>query len=1533
MNKKIFQIFFFLIILIAFIVVISKYVNTSVSDIKKFSNIIEKQPRNVISRLSPIIINLSQDINDKEFPLNKPISARIISFYPKIDGYIYFTDKKTIEFQPKEPLPIGTTFRGKLDIHKIYPLIKNAKPFYFKFKVPKLSFNISLNKINYLTPLTGNTPTISGLINFNDYIDFVKIPQLITAHQNNNKLKIDFVPSQDYKSVSFMIKGIQRTKNTDKIVIKWTGKPIKSDITDSTTLTLSPIDSFNFVDYSISYTPKPILKVYFTNAINKAQPISSLVDINIPKKYYDIRIFNNELKFSFNDTVIKSCILKISKKLTTTKGIALKNNIKIPFELKNTEPTICMKDPSIYKTLNNNELSFIGVKVFNLKNITVQITHIADRNMLQFLQINKLNTSRELNRVGEIIFTKTYKLESLLNYKPNQITNYNINLSDIDLSQGGLYNFKFSYNKNDIVFGNRKHTTKTYNQNIIFSNLRAIVKKTPLDSIYIFVYNDIKKELVNNASVEIYDFQQNELANIKTNNEGIAKTKILKNQFFIKIKHKNQITYMSINTNNAILQQNNKELINTNNGVMAYISGLNPKYNSQDSINIAIILKKNGKFKLKKKNIEVKLKTPSNIFINSKNFLDIGTLINIYNVKLPYNSEQGVWYLIIKYENASFKYPFYVTNKYNIFSDNDFIKIDSILKTQKYNISNSTFKPNDTLPILTKNTVLAKNNKDLSITYILNKKTYNIGDTCILKYNLNKNESGLITFENNDGIFYSKWIHSSIKNKEINVKITENMLPGFNIAFISFNNCNTCNNKYIHISHPKDSLWLDLDIDMPYDWTIENNIPIQIINKKQTSLKYYISISPKNKTNKKTVVDYFNQQQNNKIKVWNSNFSIENKHTYKTNFKNTTNENITLIGPFIIKGNTKQTHYLNAKNLNGLINISIIGAENNTGYLFEKRKYAKIYNPISIKIKHPTYVNCGDIVILELQIKNNKQQDDTLLIKINDLKNFDIASDIEKQIILKKDSLVKTKIVIKAKKTIANGSLSIICKSNKIFTKNNVIIPIQSNPIYSQNNISIKVLPSQTWQHTLIPIGIRGTNTAKLEISESETPNFLKILNTINENKSSELQYIIDKSFPLIYYNNLLSNKKNIYIYSETIKNALITLKKYQAPNGGFFNNLNSKQTSQDITNYAGDFMLEAKRNGYDVNENIFNNWIRYQKREILKIQFIQTKAKHEWSYTLYTLTKSNFLEIDNLIKYKNYLSSTLIEKLYLALSFIELKQIKQAEVILNKINIKKNINHFNIKEVSLMLDIYNKLDNNLSILLSTHLNKLIKNKKNTSTEIILSLNSILKNIKNKKYNNSININYQINHGEDKKFISKNRLSYLNIPLEFTLPKHIDIVNTSKDTIYINLLNSGSSNKIKNTYLKQNKIKIKNTYLNIDNSPINMNDIKEGTFYKQIISYNNTDKNKKQRVSVFIPVSAGVKLIYSNKLMMFDLKANGIENLLKTEMEIEPLKTNKIILIFKTIFTGKYNSFPIKTYTKNYFYYNKYTPQFNIQIK
>ncbi len=1658
MNKKIFQIVFFAMVLLTFGVVIKNYVNSIESDINDYTCVLDEEPQSKISRLSPIIIRLAQDIDDKKFPVDKPLQDDILQFTPPIDGYIYFTDKKTIEFQPNNPLPAGAAYSCKLNVKKLFPAAK-LKPFHFKISTPATTFTVKINEVVYYDTNKTGTPYIKGHITFNDYVAFDKKRGLIDAHQNNRKLSVVYLPDNAVHSINFLINGIKRTKHNKNVVIKWSGKPINSEIDDSTSIDIASANSFKVVYCKLQHFPKPVLKIRFTDAIdNKITPASF---INITQlNDYSIAINQNEVTILFNSITNNTHKLQISKTLSNNKGITLNNDFNFNFDLTHPYPIIYFYDSSHYISKNRSP-NIIDVNVLNLKRITVKVTHVPDKNMIQFLQVNDITGKNELERVGKSIFIKTFNLQDLLNYNPNELTVYSLNLLGADLSKNGLYNFEFTYDTNNVVynFGNtviakdsaqidkKTGTNIAYSHNIIFSELHAIAKRTTLDTLYVMVSNQNTGLPVKNAKVEIFDYQQNRLATLITDNNGVAKAKIKNHNVFVRVQHKSQITYLKLSCKNSIAK--NSESANgvkPNRGLLCHIEGLKPAYLPTDSLHVGVVIKKSGSPDFKSGNLEIMLESPNHFFFDTRITSALSSSLTLYKTALPNNCKSGNWKIVINYGQTKFKYPFIVLKKNSLILPVNIIvnpkkntisitadtkkhinkntktvaQITPITNPQFQSISDSLIKANalngktykihfnkygkaeielpkwtktgiqfhlsvkEHLPnsiVLQKDTVLrlnaginntnikttlqtyagtevksciktvSYNSNTPTITVNTDKQHYNIGDSCNVFFKSALPVFALATIENSTHIINTQWVQSAPSTQKISFIITKQMLPCFYISFLPYHSFeNTPTLKYIPVSNNKNKNQALIEVDIPHDWKPESKIPLHIANINSSSLTYFIYISPKNSMpdNKKPIADYFNQKQQSCISTWSSDYLQSNKTdtgivinsdskntvVKSANFKaGTTHKPQLLLGPFSISGNKRVTHYIGVPETQSVINVKIVGIAPQTGKVFEMNKTAAIYEPFTIKAKLPKFINAGDIVELPVKILNNTIEPDTLLIQIKDMQNIELYSPVDKNVVVNKNSLTHFTIKFSANKMVGNGHFKILVKSGKAHTTKTITLPIKGNPSYLTHSTSA-ILPMQKpWQQTITPIGIKETNTAALEFSNFNIPNIWFILQSLNKNSSNNLAYLINKSFPLIYLNKIINNDELKHRFSETIDNTLLQLLKYQTKQGGFKNRLTDTEPAMKITSYAGEFMLEAEQNGYNINEGVLNRWKRYQQRELQKLKFLSANENSNQAYVVYTLTLSGLVGQKQLHECMLHQPNKTINKLYIAKAFAASGNFKDAIPLIQDDSIEMPIEKMGIAESALMLSLANDMDlEGLSHTLIVQLNKQIKNKNTNPHEIVLALNSLLKTMISSGINSNSQLIYQINNGKELTQKSNNLLSYIAIPLEFTLPKHIDIKNTGTDTLYINLVYSGNPQKIPN-YSKRNKLLIANRYYYLDNSEVKIPAFNTREYYKQVITYKNLNKQLKQNLSVSIPTPCGVELIYSNIPLLNNEYSTNDKGTIQTQILLEPYETTRIILVFKTKFKGQYISYPIKTFNNNLFYSETYTTQQDITIK
>jgi hypothetical protein len=87
-----------------------------------FNNYIAGHSSGIISANSQITIKLTKDIAD--LTAEELVDKKLLTFEPKIDGEIYWSDKRTLVFEPNESLNRGDTY---LATFRLKSLIKESK--------------------------------------------------------------------------------------------------------------------------------------------------------------------------------------------------------------------------------------------------------------------------------------------------------------------------------------------------------------------------------------------------------------------------------------------------------------------------------------------------------------------------------------------------------------------------------------------------------------------------------------------------------------------------------------------------------------------------------------------------------------------------------------------------------------------------------------------------------------------------------------------------------------------------------------------------------------------------------------------------------------------------------------------------------------------------------------------------------------------------------------------------------------------------------------------------------------------------------------------------------------------------------------------------------------------------------------------------------------------------------------------------------------------------------------------------------------
>jgi len=139
--------------------------------------------------------------------------------------------------------------------------------------------------------------------------------------------------------------------------------------------------------------------------------------------------------------------------------------------------------------------------------------------------------------------------------------------------------------------------------------------------------------------------------------------------------------------------------------------------------------------------------------------------------------------------------------------------------------------------------------------------------------------------------------------------------------------------------------------------------------------------------------------------------------------------------------------------------------------------------------------------------------------------------------------------------------------------------------------------PGEVWQSPLHVNDMVGTNQANLEVSTLPPLNLDQRLQYLIHYPHGCVEQTTSAVFPQLRLSKLvnLTDAQKIEI-DKNIAAGIKRLGSFQHASGGFTYWPGDGYVNEWASNYAGHFIVEAKRAGYTVPSNMLNNWVKYQR-------------------------------------------------------------------------------------------------------------------------------------------------------------------------------------------------------------------------------------------------------------------------------------------------------------------------------------------------
>ena len=336
---------------------------------------------------------------------------------------------------------------------------------------------------------------------------------------------------------------------------------------------------------------------------------------------------------------------------------------------------------------------------------------------------------------------------------------------------------------------------------------------------------------------------------------------------------------------------------------------------------------------------------------------------------------------------------------------------------------------------------------------------------------------------------------------------------------------------------------------------------------------------------------------------------------------------VKFLGPFTLESGKTNTHTITLPQYTGSVRTMVIAGNDRSFGIAEKPVFVR--DPLMALVTAPRVISPREKAALPvtLFVQKNDIKEITIKASSNNLVSFE---DSVRTINASATGEIDTELSFITGDKTGIARINITASGGGETTTYDMELEVRSpNPPESRSELKI-LGQGEKWITNFTPFGIEGSNSAVLEASYIPSINLEKRLQYLIEYPHGCSEQIISAAFPQIWINDLKgTNPDAARKVSVNITEAVNLMMSRQMASGGIALWPGSSQPDNWVTSYAGHFMIEAERKGYNIPAVFMQKWLSYQRKTAQDWRY-DTKYRHtanDQAYRLFTLALAGYPE------------------------------------------------------------------------------------------------------------------------------------------------------------------------------------------------------------------------------------------------------------------------------------------------------------------
>lgn len=405
-----------------------------------FSPYVEAFTSGKISRYTPVYLIFNQEIAPEK--QDKDRLRKLMRIKPETAGEFAFENNRTLVFRPSGSFERNTTYQITTDLSEWFDTGGKDDKFAFRFSTFPLavrahlqSFDINKKNENgydivcsLFTPDKETPETVESLVRFSEKTD--------AAWQH----------SPDGRKHQLSLQNINAgSAGTRAYVVSVA--PNKAGVPEENLLSVDIPDLNDFSVYDVQYVSEPeqFVEVTFTKLLDGTQNMQGLAYID-GNSSETVNVEGNKLRLYPDASRTGVQNAHLSKNIRSKNGTTLNENTTRQIEINRLLPAVRFIGEGVIIP-QSTELT-VPFQAVYLRAVVVRVIKVLEQNIGQFLQVNNLDGTSDLMRVGRLVARKTIFLGEDGTQDLTRWSTFALDLRQlIQPEPGAIYRIELSFNK------------------------------------------------------------------------------------------------------------------------------------------------------------------------------------------------------------------------------------------------------------------------------------------------------------------------------------------------------------------------------------------------------------------------------------------------------------------------------------------------------------------------------------------------------------------------------------------------------------------------------------------------------------------------------------------------------------------------------------------------------------------------------------------------------------------------------------------------------------------------------------------------------------------------------------------------------------------------------------------------------------------------------------------------------------------------------------------------------------------------------